>query len=110
MSVLNDARQTSLGGATRDGLFNKLQGEFMGERVSSTRRAEDKLRFEVDDLAALAAALKGGASAEATAAFNARRKAAMKLRFELIVQREVSGLGTNAAATVEADFPLPASL
>jgi len=115
MSVQNDARKTSFGGDIKDGLHglhDKLEGEFMEERVSSSRKLEDKLRWEVDELADLVANLASDKepSSVAKEAFDAKRSAALKLRSDLIVQREVSGLRINATATAEAGFPLPAEL
>ena len=101
ISVVNDARMQALGGATRDGLLNKLEAEFQGERVSATRRAEDKLRAELCALESLRADAQ---------AFNAKRKAILNLRMELVIQREASGRTTNTASGVEREYPIPASV
>lgn len=101
VSVVNDARKSSLGGATREGLLDKLAGEFQAERVSATRRAEDKLRLALASLQDRA----GGAEA-----FNLKRMGALKLRSELIIQREVCGIVTGTAGSVEREFPVPAAM
>jgi hypothetical protein len=49
-------------------------------------------------------------TAEVKAEFNAQRKVAMNGRFELIVQREASGLSTNAEGVVFKDYPIPPAL
>ena len=100
-SVLNDARLEALGGATRDGLLNKLEGEFQGERVSATRRAEDRLREELRALDGL----RGD-----VVAFNDKRKNIITLRTELVIQREASGRITGAASGVEREFIVPAPM
>ena len=101
ISVLNDARLEALGGATRDGLLNKLEGEFQGERVSATRRAEDRLREELRALDGL----RGD-----VVAFNDKRKNIITLRTELVIQREASGRITGAASGVEREFIVPAPM
>ena len=109
----------ALGGETRDGLLAKLQVEFQGERVGATRRAEDKLRHELTQLQCLADELRISQSAPSSTslgaheqraredAFNKKRGVALKLRGELIVQREVCGIVTNTANGVEREFPIP---
>jgi hypothetical protein len=101
MSVVADARMTALSGATNDALMSKLENEFQGERVSATRRAEDRLR---DELLAL-----DGLHKEVDA-FNAKRKTTLKLRSELIIQREASGLTIDTTNVVEREFPVPPAL
>ena len=101
IDVLNDARLEALGGATRDGLLRKLEGEFQGERICATRRAEDKLREELSAL---------GDLRDDVAAFNAKRRRILTLRAELVIQREASGRTTDTANGVEREFPVPVSM
>jgi len=91
--------------------MNKIAGEFQGERISATRRLEDRLRVDLGGLEEesrrLAAA---GSNSEAREAFNTLRKAALKLRGEVVIQREVAGMMMDATSAVEREFPVPAAL
>ena len=101
-----DAQRGSLGrrsaaaGPLGDAV-DKLSREFAGERVSAAQRAETKLSQE---LAALDGLRLSGAPADA---FNAQRAAVLRLRGELIVQREASGRTIEQTAAVEKQFPVP---
>jgi hypothetical protein len=115
--VIKDAKNRSFAGSntfSRDGLLNKLQSEFQGERISSTKRAEERLRHEIQSLVDLkvqisssVVSVKQDKIAELREMFDHKRKQAIKLRNELVIQREVSGFGTNVVRQVEKDFQIP---
>lgn len=114
-SVLNDARKTSFSGIknTQEALFDKLQNEFQGERIDTTKRAEEKLIFELKILNDMEIKYKKGgidSNNEMKDLFNLKRKQVLKMRGELIIQREVSGLSFDASSMVERTFPVPPSL
>ena len=98
------------GGNPAEAAMHKVAGEFQDERISATRRAESRLREELCALAELARADVSRSSSHAVT-FNAKRKNVLKLRGELIIQREVvAGMAVDAANAVEREFPVPAAL
>ncbi len=103
----------SQGRSIRDNVMNILENEFKGEKISSVVRAENKLNQELIHLNLLnknIPGLSGTALKTSIEDFNFSRKKALNLRFELTVQREMSGMAINCSSTVEADYPIPPAI
>lgn len=97
----------------QDNFMAKLGGEFGGERVSSLVRLETKLGNEIKALNALRDTLTAShssTSSENITDFNKQRSAVQSRRQDLIVQRELSGMGTGATDAVLKEFPCPQAL
>jgi hypothetical protein len=92
------------GGNPTDIIMGQLEHELQGERVSGAMKLEDKLRSLIK---------KCDENKGDTKLFNAIRKRALVAREELTVQREAAGMAKDSAlnaATIEATFPIPASM
>lgn len=121
-SVLNDARKSSFAGIsnTQEALIHKLQDEFQGERIDTTKRAEDKLTYELKILNDQLLVFQNNSNNKLSSdkltvdkeTFNLKRKLVLKLRGELIIQKEVSSSNQSfdASKIVESTYPIPAAL
>ncbi len=99
------------GAKTEDAFLKALEGEFGGERVSSLLRLETKLRNELILLNKLGNGIVSpSASSGSIAAYNKQRDVVHRTRQDLIVQRELSGMGVGATETVMKEFPCPPAL
>eukprot|EP00601_Ochromonadales_sp_CCMP2298_P016480 CAMPEP_0173218156 /NCGR_PEP_ID=MMETSP1142-20121109/900_1 /TAXON_ID=483371 /ORGANISM="non described non described, Strain CCMP2298" /LENGTH=139 /DNA_ID=CAMNT_0014145827 /DNA_START=15 /DNA_END=434 /DNA_ORIENTATION=- len=113
------------GSTLQDSILNQIEKEIGGERVSTLKRVESRMGQQIEGLVALRARLVGvgvggvggvglggvdAVSAEDRLEYNKQRKAAYDRRQELIVQREMSGLGIGASESVLREFPLPPSI
>ena len=89
-----------LKGTPNDVMMNKLSHELQGERISNAVKMEDRLRQLI---------IKVNESREHPnpMVYKAVRKKALDIRQDLITQREAAGMNKDAAALVEAMFPIP---
>jgi hypothetical protein len=86
-----------------------LEREIVAEMAAALGRAEDKLNAALLRLElaakALAAADRADERSDAARVFDARRDAALRARWELVVQREAVGIRRNEI--VERLYPIP---
>ena len=94
-----------------DNFMSKLEGDFAGERVSSLNRVELRLQQQIKDLAAFREKiLASKIEAHSLLEYNKQRTAAQNKRQELIVTRELSGMGTGSHEAVINEYPIPLAL
>jgi hypothetical protein len=90
--VAQDARRR-LKGTPTEVAYGRLERDLQSEAVSSTKGAEDRVKNALRELEALRVqfdAASAAAKTELKAAFNAKRKLAIKLRYELVIQVRVA--------------------
>ena len=89
-------------GTPNDVMMNKLTHELQGERIANAAKMEDRLRQLI---------VKVNESRELEYShpmvYKAVRKKALDVMQDLITQREAAGMNKDAAALVEAMFPIP---
>lgn len=91
-------------GTVNDRMMNKLQHELDSEKISHAIKLDDKLKTLIRKCHD---ARSGAVDKRGRMVYSALRKKALQTRQDLITQREAAGMLSDAAATVEAAFPIP---
>lgn len=111
-SVQRDANKTQGGknSSMQDNFIAKLEGEFGSEKISTTGRFETKLRQEIESLTKFREKIINNATNEQLFDFKKQRMICQSLRQDLVVQRELSGMGLGSFDAVMKEFPIVKAL